>query len=56
MKLEEIHNCEKCKGKMVYILTDMFGITYCGYCHEKVDYSQVDTPNKEEFDKLIGKK
>lgn len=38
MKLEEIHDCEKCHNKMVCISVDMFGNTYCGYCSQPVDY------------------
>jgi hypothetical protein len=38
--LSKIHDCEKCHGKIVLIERDAFGNTYCGYCHERVDYSR----------------
>jgi thiol-disulfide isomerase/thioredoxin len=38
MNLSEIHDCEKCHDKGVMIETDMFGNTYCGYCHQPVNY------------------
>lgn len=38
MKLSEIHDCDKCRNKIVSIAVDLMGNTYCGYCHEKVDY------------------
>lgn len=40
MELEELHDCEKCHGKMVMIAVDKMGNTYCGYCHERVDYGK----------------
>lgn len=36
--LSEIHDCEKCHGKIVGITVDKLGITRCGYCNEIVDY------------------
>ncbi len=38
MDLEEIHDCEKCHGKIVMISSDILGNTYCGYCNQRVDY------------------
>lgn len=38
MELSEIHDCEKCQGKIVGIELDKLGNTYCGYCHKKVNY------------------
>jgi hypothetical protein len=38
MELEEVHNCEKCKGKIVCISVDNVGVTRCGYCNAVVDY------------------
>ena len=46
MKLSEVHNCEKCQGKIVCATIDDFGITRCAYCNEIVDYS-----NKKEKEK-----
>ena len=40
MNLSEIHNCEKCQGKMVCIAVNKLGISYCGYCYEIVDYRE----------------
>jgi len=39
MELSDIHNCEKCQGKIVSITIDKFGITRCGYCNQVVDYA-----------------
>ena len=36
--LSEIHDCEKCHGKLVMISIDALGVTRCGYCNEVVDY------------------
>lgn len=47
MNLSDIHDCEKCHGKIVAISRDEFGNTYCGYCGEKVDY----TPWFKEIEK-----
>jgi len=38
MELSELHNCKKCRGKIVCIATDHVGNTFCGYCGERVDY------------------
>jgi hypothetical protein len=41
MKIEEIHDCEKCHGKIVCISVDKLGNTYCGYCGERVNYGKL---------------
>ena len=56
MKIEEIHNCEKCHGKIVCIESDGLGNMYCGYCHEKVDYSKLDNSDFKKFLTPISKK
>ena len=38
VSLEEIHNCKKCRGKIVCISVDNVGVTRCGYCNAVVDY------------------
>jgi len=37
--LSEIHDCEKCRGKLVGITVDLVGVERCGYCGQVVDYS-----------------
>ena len=38
-KLSDIHDCDKCHGKMVSIIMgDGTGRTFCGYCGQQVDY------------------
>ena len=39
MNLSELHNCEKCHGKIVSIATKN-GISRCGYCNEIVNYKE----------------
>ena len=41
MNLRDIHECEQSEGKIVNIEMDKLGNTWCGYCHKKVDYSQL---------------
>ena len=55
MKLSELHNCDKCKDKIVGITIDAFGISRCGYCGEIVNYKKFfedknlgDSVDKEE--------
>ena len=48
MELEEIHNCDKCRGKIVAITVDKVGITRCSYCNEVVNY-------KPFFDEMMKK-
>jgi hypothetical protein len=38
--LEKIHDCKKCHGKLVLIEVDICGNTYCGYCHQRVNYEK----------------
>lgn len=52
-KIEEIHDCKKCHGKIVCIETDKLGNTYCGYCHKKVDYSKLDNQDFKKFVKRL---
>ena len=40
MELEELHDCEKCHGKIVSISVDKLGVTRCGYCGAVVDYKK----------------
>lgn len=55
MELEEIHNCEKCRGKIVCISVDHVGVTRCGYCNEVVDYSPYyQNLYKDEIPELIN--
>lgn len=54
MNLSDIHDCEKCRGKIVAINIDHVGITRCGYCNEVVDYSRVLEYLKEEYEKKIN--
>ena len=56
MELSEIHNCEKCRGKIVCIRVDMLGNTYCSYCGERVDYSKYNEEKIKEFEKFLKEK
>ena len=38
--LSEIHDCEKCHGRLVAITVDNVGIERCGYCNQVVKYSE----------------
>ena len=49
MKLEDIHDCKKCHGKIVGIKVDKLGNTYCGYCGEQVDYKPFFKLTEEEM-------
>lgn len=49
MKLSIIHNCSRCRGKIVSITIDKLGVTRCNYCHKVVDY-------KPYFKKLLKEK
>jgi hypothetical protein len=51
MKLEDIHTCEKSKGKIVCIAIDKLGNTYCSYCNEKVDYGPISKELISEWKK-----
>jgi len=50
-KLSEIHDCEKCRGKIVCIARDHLGNTYCAYCGRKVDYSEFENEMMEKLKK-----
>jgi len=52
--LSECHDCEKCQDKIVCIEMDEWGNTRCGYCHEIVDYSELEIPGRKEFDKIVN--
>ena len=41
MELSEVHDCEKCRGKLVCIMADKLGNTFCSYCGQRVDYSEL---------------
>lgn len=45
----KIHNCSKCINKMISITIDCLGNTYCGYCHERINY------NVEILQQLVDK-
>jgi hypothetical protein len=45
----KIHNCPRCINKMISITVDCLGNTYCGYCHERINYSV------EILEQLAGK-
>jgi hypothetical protein len=51
MKLEELHSCPQSEGKIVMIEMDNVGNTYCGYCHQRVDYNKFF---EEELLKKLG--
>jgi len=48
--LEQYHNCEKCRGKIVMIASDGLGNTKCGYCNQIVRYPRM---KKEAFEKWL---
>ena len=50
--LSKIHDCEKCRGKIVCIETDMLGNTYCAYCHQRVDYRMTKAERQLFLNKL----
>lgn len=47
--LEQIHDCEKSHGKMVVIARDLLDNTYCGYCHQRVDYKRILSHQKSSW-------
>ena len=54
--LEEVHDCEKCHGKIVCISVDNIGVTRCGYCNAVVNYGQYyDKLYKDEVLQLVEK-
>lgn len=49
------HDCEKCHDKIVCIEVDSItGKTYCAYCHQEVDYSEVHNAIREELERWRG--
>ena len=51
MVFSEIHDCEKCHGKIVAITVDALGVTRCGYCGEVVNYKLMEvTKNEHSID------
>ena len=51
MDLEDVHTCEDSEGKMVMIeVNPDTGETFCGYCGEKVDYSEFFDQKMDELD------
>ena len=36
----KVHSCEKSEGKIISIVSDLVGNTYCGYCRKMVDYKK----------------
>lgn len=40
LKLSEKHDCEK-NRKQLEIEMDILGFAYCGYCHRRVNYSEL---------------
>lgn len=52
MELKDVHNCEKCRGKIVVISISPTGITRCAYCNQIVDYQPFfNEKTKEVFGK-----
>ena len=40
LTLSELHDCQKCHGKIVAIMVNALGQMCCGYCGEIVDYKK----------------
>jgi len=53
MELSELHDCEKCHGKIVSIAVDKLGNEYCGYCGERVDYKRWFDKHHPEFKQFL---
>lgn len=54
-ELKDLHNCKKCRGKIVLISIDNVGITRCGYCNEIVDYKRYyEYKLKQKLEKKYG--
>lgn len=51
--IEKLHDCKKCHGKIVCIEADKLGNTYCGYCHQRVDYSKLHNKDFEKFKRRL---
>ena len=52
VQISEIHDCDKCHNKIVCIEIDLFGNTFCGYCHERVDYSKLHEEFLKQFNEF----
>ena len=48
--LSEIHDCKKCRGKIVSISVDYVGVERCGYCNQVVDYKGFLRRKLKEFE------
>lgn len=48
--LEDYHDCEQCRGKIVFIGIDKLGNQICGYCKQIVRYPHM---TKEAFEKWM---
>lgn len=56
MKLNEIHNCKKCQGKIVCISIDKLGVTRCNYCDRVVNYEPYFIERLKEIKNVIQKR
>lgn len=55
--ISEIHDCEKCHGKLVGITVDLVGIERCGYCGQVVPYKEfILTKIKEKLKNGLPKR
>lgn len=45
--LSSYHDCDKCRGKIVFIVHDGLGNTLCGYCGEIVKYPKLSAKGFE---------
>lgn len=52
-KIEEAHSCKESEGKIIAIGIDELGNTYCGYCHQKVNYPKVSEEEIKEIKEFI---
>jgi len=52
-ELSELHNCNKCEGKIVLVSADVLGVTRCGYCGEVVDYTSWMKKKLKEVNNVI---
>jgi len=56
MKLSDVHNCKKCREKIVCISIDLNGVTRCVYCNEVVNYKPYFDYNFKNIRKEMEKK
>lgn len=45
--IRDLHECEKSEGKIIAIMADKMGRTFCSYCNKQVDYSPLH--NNKQF-------